>query len=66
MKSDDIVRTFNGESNDRVPFDVEARKHGNRAGLETPVVHALNNDSSTRGIRLVRGVLPKNSWGVIA
>lgn len=60
MKSDDIVRTFNGESNDRVPFDVEARKHGYRAGLETPVVHALNNDSSTLGIMLGQGSVYKD------
>lgn len=32
-----------GKSNNRFFTDIEARRHGYRMGLETPVVHAVND-----------------------
>lgn len=46
LKSVQTGRNTKGESNDRFPTDVEARRDGDQMGLETPVVHPVNNGCS--------------------
>ena len=43
VKCVDIVRNANGEDRYWAGSDTEARKRGERTGLDTPVVHALND-----------------------
>ncbi len=42
VKCVDIRRNTNGEGSYPTNTDTEARKRGERKGLDTPVVHALN------------------------
>ncbi len=42
VKCVDIRRNTNGEGSYWTNTDTEARKRGERKGLDTPVVHALN------------------------
>jgi len=44
IKYCEFIGIFNGESNVRFLTDVEALKHGDPIGLETLVVHAINDE----------------------
>jgi len=44
MKCSDIKRNTYGEGNFRKITDIEARKHREQMGLDTPVVYAVNNE----------------------
>ena len=43
VKSVDIGRNTNGEGGYWLVTDTEARKRGEQTGLDTPVVHAVND-----------------------
>ena len=43
VKCVDIRRNTNGEGSLLADSDAEARKRGERTGLDTPVVHAVND-----------------------
>lgn len=46
MKSIDNRRNVRGEGDYLDITDVEGRRHGYQMGLETPVVHAVNDECS--------------------
>jgi len=63
VKSVDIWKTFDSESINQLGSDAQVRKHGDQRGLETLVVHALNNGCSTSfGILRIISVI---SLGII-
>ena len=49
MKCVDILRNTGGESGHWVFSDAEARKLGERTGLDTPVVLAVNDEHLIEG-----------------
>jgi hypothetical protein len=57
VKSVDIWKTFDSESINRFRSDAQVLKYGDQIGLETLVVHTLNNECSTSfGIRAIGGL----------
>lgn len=47
-------------------FDTEARKHGEQTGLDTLVVHAVNDEDSLfdGNIERLRETVKSSTWGV--
>ena len=47
LKFIDRRRSARGENNSLIKTDAKGLKHGEQTGLETPVVHALTDESET-------------------
>ena len=47
-------------------FDTEARKHGEQTGLDTLVVHAVNDEDSLFDCKVerLRETVKSSTWGV--
>lgn len=72
MKCCDTFRNTKGEGTCLATTDTNVLKHGDQTGLETPVVHALNDANSSLVIvvctRLISGIakalnLPLGEYG---
>ena len=51
MKSEDIRRNSRGEGDLLGYTDTEERKHGEQTGLDTPLVHAVNDECCILGLK---------------